>query len=70
MVLAEMLNSHSGQRARMASAWASVAVEGTRGQIQFSRMPGISVWQWAWPPVQIVARYAGESGRFRVLHAA
>ena len=70
VVLAEMLSSHGGDRARMANAWASVAVEGTRGQIQFSRTPGISVWQWAWPPIQVVARSAGEPGRFRVLHAA
>jgi ABC-type branched-subunit amino acid transport system substrate-binding protein len=69
-VLAGMLSSHGGDRARIAGAWASVAVEGTRGQIRFSRVPGISVWQWAWPPVQVVARDAGEPGRFRVLHAA
>jgi len=70
VVLAEMLSSHGGDRARIANAWASVAVEGTRGQIQFSRTPGTSVWQWAWPPIQVVARHAGEPGRFRVLHAA
>jgi ABC-type branched-subunit amino acid transport system substrate-binding protein len=70
VVLARMLSSYGGDRPRMANAWASVAVEGTRGQIQFSRTPGISVWQWAWPPIQVVARDAGEPGRFRVLHAA
>jgi hypothetical protein len=70
VVLAEMLSFHGGDRARIANAWAGVAVEGTRGQIQFSRMPGISVWQWAWPPVQVAARYAREPGRFRVLHPA
>jgi ABC-type branched-subunit amino acid transport system substrate-binding protein len=70
VVLAEMLSSHGGDWPRIASAWAGVAVEGTRGQIQFSRTPGISVWQWVWPPIQVVARYAGEPGRFRVLHAA
>jgi len=70
VVLAEMLSSHGGDWSRIANAWAGVAVEGTRGQIQFSRTPGISVWQWVWPPIQVVARYAGEPGRFRVLHAA
>lgn len=53
--------------------WASVAVEGTRGRIQFSRTPGISVWQWARPPVQVVDRDPAEpaepAARFRVLHA-
>jgi ABC-type branched-subunit amino acid transport system substrate-binding protein len=69
VVLAEMLSSHGGDRPRIANAWTGVAVEGTRGQIQFSRTPGITVWQWAWPPIQVVARHDGEPGRFRVLHA-
>jgi ABC-type branched-subunit amino acid transport system substrate-binding protein len=64
VILADMLRSHGADRAGLASAWASVAVEGTRGQIQFSRTPGISVWQWAWPPVQVMARDAGEPSRF------
>jgi len=68
-VLADVLSSHGADRARIAESWARVAVEGTRGQIQFSRTPGISVWQWAWPPIQVAARHAGEPGRFRVLHA-
>jgi hypothetical protein len=44
-VLAGMLRSHGPDRARMAEAWPRVAVEGTRGQIHFSRPPGIGVWQ-------------------------
>jgi ABC-type branched-subunit amino acid transport system substrate-binding protein len=60
-VLAEVL--------RTAEAWPRVAVEGTRGQIQFSRTPGISVWQWAWPPVQVVDRDPAQPDRFRILHA-
>jgi len=55
-VLADVLRSHGVDRARTAESWPRVAVEGTRGQIQFSRTPGISVWQWAWPPVQVVDR--------------
>jgi ABC-type branched-subunit amino acid transport system substrate-binding protein len=69
-VLADMLRSHGADRARIAEAWPRVAVDGTRGQIQFCRKPGISVWQWAWPPIQVVARDQAERGRFRVLHAA
>jgi hypothetical protein len=49
-VLADMLRSYGADRARTAQSWPRVAVEGTRGRIQFSRPPGISVWQWAWPP--------------------
>ncbi|WP_369032305.1 ABC transporter substrate-binding protein [Streptomyces adonidis] len=68
-VLAELFRSHGTDRA----PWASVAVEGTRGRIQFSRTPGISVWQWARPPVQVVDRDPAEpaepAARFRVLHA-
>jgi ABC-type branched-subunit amino acid transport system substrate-binding protein len=69
-VLADMLRSHGADRARTAQSWPRVAVEGTRGQIQFSRTPGISVWQWAWAPVQVADRDPAEPGRFRVLHAS
>jgi ABC-type branched-subunit amino acid transport system substrate-binding protein len=69
-VLAGVLRSHGADRARGAEWWPSVAVEGTRGQIQFSRRPGISVWQWAWAPVQVADRDPAEPGRFRVLHAS
>ncbi|MCG0283633.1 ABC transporter substrate-binding protein [Streptomyces sp. PSAA01] len=68
-VLAEVLRSHGVDRARFAEAWPRVAVEGTRGQIRFSRTPGISVWQWAWTPVQVVDRDPADPTRFRVLHA-
>ena len=68
-VLADVLRSHGAGRARTAGAWARVAVEGTRGQIRLSRTPGISVWQWAWPPVQVVDRDPADPDRFRILHA-
>ncbi len=64
-VLAAVLRSHG-----TGAAWPHVAVEGTRGQIQFSRTPGISVWQWAWPPVQVVDRDPAEPDRFRILHGS
>ncbi|MGN9780257.1 ABC transporter substrate-binding protein [Nonomuraea sp. ZG12] len=69
-VLAEVLRSHGADRARIAESWPRVAVEGTRGLIRFSRTPGISVWQWAWPPVQVVDRDPADPDRFRILHAA
>ena len=51
------------------STWSTVAVEGTRGRIHFSRVPGISVWQWAWPPIQVVDRDPSSPDRFRVLRS-
>ncbi|MEU6787739.1 ABC transporter substrate-binding protein [Nonomuraea angiospora] len=68
-VLAEVLRSYGADRARTAESWPRVAVEGTRGRIRFSRTPGISVWQWAWTPVQVVDRDPAEPGRFRVLRS-
>ena len=68
-VLADVLRSHGVDRARTAGSWSRVAVEGTRGLIQFARTPGISVWQWAWTPVQVVDRDPAEPDRFRILHA-
>ena len=68
-VLTEMLRSHGVDRARVAESWPRVVVEGTRGTIQFSRMPGISVWQWAWAPIQVVDRDPAQPERFRILHA-
>ncbi|MFD9360002.1 ABC transporter substrate-binding protein [Streptomyces sp. NPDC060031] len=68
VVLADVLRSHGADRARTAEAWPHVAVEGTRGQIRFSRTPGISVWQWAWAPVQVADRDPAAPDRFRILH--
>lgn len=69
VVLADVLRSHGADGARTAESWSRVAVDGTRGQIRFSRVPGISVWQWAWPPIQVVDRDPAEPARFRILHA-
>ncbi|MFG2873724.1 ABC transporter substrate-binding protein [Streptomyces sp. NPDC048337] len=68
-VLADVLRSHGADRARTAESWPRVAVEGTRGRIRFSRTPGINVWQWAWPPVQVVDRDPAQPDRLRVLHS-
>ena len=67
-VLAEILRSHGSERKSIAEAFPHVSVEGTRGRIQFSRAPDISVWQWAWPPVQVVDRDPADPSRLRVLH--
>ena len=50
-------------------SWSGVAVDGTRGPITFSRTPGISVWQWTWPPIQVVDRDPAQPDRFRVLRS-
>jgi ABC-type branched-subunit amino acid transport system substrate-binding protein len=68
-VLADLLRSHGPDRARLAGSWPHIAFAGTRGQIQFSRPPGISAWQWAWAPTQVVDRDPAKPDRFRVLHA-
>jgi ABC-type branched-subunit amino acid transport system substrate-binding protein len=70
VVLADVLRAHGAgaEPLRMAESWPRVAVEGTRGQIQFSRSSGISVWQWAWAPVQVVDRDPNAPDRFRILH--
>ncbi|MGP4011923.1 ABC transporter substrate-binding protein [Streptomyces sp. 4N124] len=68
-VLADVLRSHGTERARVAASWPRVAVDGTRGKIQFSRTPGISVWQWASTPIQVVDRDPAAPDRFRVLRS-
>jgi ABC-type branched-subunit amino acid transport system substrate-binding protein len=65
-VLADVLRTHGPDRERIAEAWSSVAVDGTRGKIQFSRVPGINVWQWAAAPIQVVERDPDDLDRFRV----
>ncbi|MFD9948745.1 ABC transporter substrate-binding protein [Nonomuraea sp. NPDC059023] len=66
-VLAEVLRSQGVDRPGIAKSWPHVAVEGTRGPIRFSRTPGIGVWQWAWPPIQVADRDPARPGRFRIL---
>ncbi len=69
-VLTDVLRSHGVERARIADSWPRVAVEGTRGVISFSRVSGTGVWQWTWPPVQIVDRDPTSPNHFRVLQAS
>ncbi|KAL3954086.1 hypothetical protein ACCO45_012042 [Purpureocillium lilacinum] len=53
LVLAELLRTHGTDRTDNPPAWSDIAVDGSRGHISFSRIPGISVWQWAWPPSRL-----------------
>lgn len=69
-VLAGVLRSGGTDRARIRQSWPGVAAEGTRGPIRFYRQPGISVWQWAWPPIQVADRDPADPGRFRILHTS
>jgi ABC-type branched-subunit amino acid transport system substrate-binding protein len=69
-VLADVLRSHGTDPARIAESWPHVAFEGTRGQIQLSRTPGIDVWQWTWPPIQIADRDPADPDHFRILHTS
>lgn len=69
-VLADLLRSHGPDRDRIAASWPTVDVDGTRGKIQFARVPGITVWQWPTTPIQIVDRDPAAPDRFRILHTA
>ncbi|GJN66255.1 binding-protein-dependent transport protein [Purpureocillium lilacinum] len=70
LVLAELLRTHGTDRTDNPPAWSDIAVDGSRGHISFSRIPGISVWQWAWPPIEVVDRDPAQPDRFRTLHMA
>jgi ABC-type branched-subunit amino acid transport system substrate-binding protein len=68
-ILAAALRASGTGRALTTEIWPRLAVDGTRGRIEFSRVRGISVWQWAWPPVQVVDRDPQQPDRFRILHS-
>lgn len=69
-VLADVLCFHSADAAPPVGLWQRVAVEGTRGRIQFSRTPDMTVWQWASAPIQVVDRDPANPDRLRMLGAA
>jgi hypothetical protein len=60
LVVAEALRTGGG--------WGAVAVDGTRGPIRFTRPPGVDVWQWTWPPIQVADRDPAHPDHFRVRH--
>ena len=62
-VLSAVLRSHGP---RTAASWPEAEVEGTRGQIRFSRTEG--VWQWAGAPIHIADPDPARPQRFRILH--
>lgn len=41
---------------KMGEVWPRIRVEGSRGEIRFSRVSGSNVWQWAEAPVRIADR--------------
>ncbi|MFG2427423.1 ABC transporter substrate-binding protein [Streptomyces sp. NPDC048590] len=67
-VLAEALRSQGVDRTREALAWGDVEVDGTRGPVRFSRVPGIGVLQWDEAPVRVVDRDPARPDRFRTLY--
>jgi ABC-type branched-subunit amino acid transport system substrate-binding protein len=69
VVLAEALRFSKIDKANKSDFWSHISVEGSRGLIQFSRMPGISVWQWVWAGVQVVERDPERPDCIRILHA-
>jgi ABC-type branched-subunit amino acid transport system substrate-binding protein len=70
MVLAEVVRVMGSARGDDAAPlWSRIAVEGTRGPIAFSRVPGVSVWQWARPPIQVAQLRPGGRERLQVLHS-
>ena len=70
-VLGEGLRLAGDDRAQLVSALPRVKVQGTRGLLELSRAPGVSVLQWVWPPVQVAAHTdALQLDRASVLHEA
>ncbi|MEU3556062.1 ABC transporter substrate-binding protein [Streptomyces fragilis] len=68
LVLAHLLRSHGADPAAIAASWPRIAVEGSRGEMRFTRTAETGVWQWTHPPVQVVDRDPAAPARFRVLH--
>ncbi|MFE1952135.1 ABC transporter substrate-binding protein [Streptomyces sp. NPDC059524] len=69
VALTDVFRGHGVDRDLIAKSWPLVDAEGTRGRIRFTRPQGTHVWQWTWPPVQIVDRDPAAPDRFRVLRA-
>lgn len=68
LATADLLRA-TDDRGAVTASWESVAVEGSRGLIRFSRTSN-GVWQWADAPLQIVHRQPGEPQRLSVLNTA
>lgn len=70
VALAGLLELHLSAGGSGPLPWSEARCEGARGTIVLSRPAGASVWQWMWPPVQVVDRDPESPSRFRVLHSA
>ncbi|UNI16956.1 hypothetical protein JDV02_003338 [Purpureocillium takamizusanense] len=70
LVLAELLRTRGTNRLDSPPVWSDLAVDGSRGRISFTRSPGISVWQWTWPPIQVADRDPAQPSRLRTLYTA
>ena len=68
-VLAAAMRSYGAGRTQIAESFPKIALEGTRGQIKFNRMPEAGVWQWAFAPVQVVERNSAAPDQFQILHS-
>jgi len=62
-VVVAALRAAGRERPALAASFGELTVAGTRGRIRFTRVPGVSVWQWAWPPIQVAARVQTEGRR-------
>jgi ABC-type branched-subunit amino acid transport system substrate-binding protein len=51
-----------------ADFWSRVHVQGTRGEIRFSRMEGVPCWQWSDTPIEVVERDRDDGSPFRVTY--
>ena len=70
IALSEMIRYRGLRDDGTASSWSQVVVDGTRGQISFARAAGVRVWQWVWPPIQVVDRDPAGPSRLRTLYIA
>ncbi|WP_232828437.1 ABC transporter substrate-binding protein [Kribbella monticola] len=66
VVLADLLRSHGTDRRGLANSWQYVDVSGTRGRIQLTRPPGLGLWQWTYPPIQVADRDSAAVENFRI----
>lgn len=66
LAVADLLRIAGARGAPAEDCWDSVAVEGTRGEIRFSRSPESGVWEWRAAPVQVAERDRDAPAQVRV----
>jgi len=67
-VIADILRLCGSDRNCIAEVWPHVVTAGTRGEIRFTRSPGVNVWQWVEAPIQVVERERTNQTKFRILY--